>query len=98
VTPDEIKEVCTFWRKAQFERLGSAERTAKKQVVPAKQHIFRSLFSGSASPHSFFERLWTTASLPTQSGCICGEIERECGGLTLNESRSIDSNSFGTPS
>jgi hypothetical protein len=52
VTPDEIKEVCTFWRQAEFERLDSAERTAGKQVDPAKQDKFRSLSSGSGLLHS----------------------------------------------
>jgi hypothetical protein len=37
VTADEIKEMCTLWRQAEFERLGSAEQIAGKPVVLAKQ-------------------------------------------------------------
>jgi hypothetical protein len=56
VTPDEIKEVCTFWRQAEFERLGRAERIARKHAVLAKQDKNKKnqvVFSGWELLHSF---------------------------------------------
>jgi hypothetical protein len=48
---DEIKEMCTFWRRAEFERLGSAElkaRQFKHRLFPLPRDEY--LYPGTPIP------------------------------------------------
>jgi hypothetical protein len=101
VTPDEIKEVCTFCRRAEFERLGTAKQIARKQAVPAKQDHNKTnqvIFSGSELLHPLLNALAPLHRCLHKAAAFAGRIARQCRAITVNESRSIDSKSFSTPS